>query len=122
MAKQIRIPTFTDDRGSLSVIENELGFAIRRVFYIYNAEKTRGGHGHKKAKIGMIALNGHVRVHGQSSKATFDFTLEEPGECLMLEPQDWHEMDLSPGSILLVLASEPYDKNDYFFEKPRKAI
>ena len=32
----------------------------------------------------------------------------------MLELEDWHTMDkFSPGCVLLVFASEPYDVGDY---------
>jgi len=120
MAKVIPIRTFRDERGSLSVIEKEIGFPIRRVFYIFDVKKPRGGHGHKRSKTALIALNGQVIVPGQSPRENFSFTLSSPDQCLLLDVEDWHEMIFSPESILLVLASEEYSADDYFYEKYRK--
>ena len=56
MSKLINIPTFTDKRGALSVIEKIKNFKINRVYYIYNFPKTtRGMHAHKK-KCSIINL------------------------------------------------------------------
>jgi hypothetical protein len=43
-----------------------------------------------------------------------DFILDKPDLCLILNPEDWHTMhDFSEEAILLVLASEYFDSNDY---------
>jgi hypothetical protein len=43
-----------------------------------------------------------------------DFVLNNPTLCLILNPEDWHTMyDFSKDAILLVLASEYFDPNDY---------
>ena len=45
------------------------------------------------------------------------FHLNKPSECVLLEPSDWHKMyDFSDNAILMVLASEKFDKEDYIFE------
>jgi hypothetical protein len=119
MPKLITVKTHTDSRGSLSVVQKEIGFPIKRVFYIYNVNETRGGHGHKRTKTALIALNGSVVVSGQSPKEDFSFTLKSPDQVLLLEVEDWHVMSFGPGSILLVLASEEYQADDYFYEKYR---
>lgn len=46
------------------------------------------------------------------------FILDSPDKALILECQDWHIMDnFSEDCILLVLASEYYDKNDYVYDE-----
>jgi len=120
MAKQIPIKTFRDDRGSLAVIERELGFPVRRVFYLFDVKKPRGGHGHLRSKTALIALNGQVIVEGQTPEKDFSFTLSSPDQCLLLNVEDWHEVIFSPGAILLVLASEEYGHDDYFYKKYRE--
>lgn len=119
MPKLIKARTFTDHRGSLSVIERELGFPVRRVFYIYGVHKKRGGHGHKKTKTALIAAHGQVVVRGQAPDSDFAFELRSPDQVLVLEVEDWHEMEFSPGAVLLVLASEEFSPDDYFYEKYR---
>jgi hypothetical protein len=120
MARIVTVKTMKDGRGSLSVVEREAGFAIRRVFYIYEVKSQRGGHGHIRTKTALIALFGTITVSGQTPKEDFSFDLNSPDHCLLLEVEDWHEMRFSPGAILLVLASEPYSADDYFYEKYRQ--
>ena len=48
MAHIIHLKTFSEKRGNLSVIENEIPFDIKRIFYIYGVDDSvRGGHRHK---------------------------------------------------------------------------
>jgi hypothetical protein len=119
MPKLLLLPSFQDSRGSLTVIEKELSFSIERVFYIYDVTAKRGGHGHKHNKLAFVSLNGEVTVTGQSPDNDFCYVLNSPSQCLLLNPEDWHEMSFTKGSILLVLASHRYDKDDYFYEPYR---
>ena len=118
MASLIELPTFTDTRGSLTVIEKILPFAIKRVYYLYNITKARGGHKHKKTFQALIAVHGSCQIYVENSLGKKNFVLKEPKDCLILNPDDWHTMDgFSKGSVLLVLASQIYNKNDYIMEK-----
>lgn len=119
MPQLISLTTHSDDRGKLTVIEKDLNFEIARVFYIYDSNQVRGGHGHFKTKMALIAISGRIEVSGQSPTVDFKYDLISPSQALLLDPQDWHEMKLSEGSILLVLASHPYLKEDYFFKRYR---
>lgn len=119
MADLIHLQTFKDERGNLSVIERDLGFSIRRVFYIYGVTQKRGGHGHRKTHLGLIAVHGTIEVHGQSPKSDFHYQLNDPSQALLLAPEDWHEMEFGKESVLLALASEEYDPEDYFYKKYR---
>ncbi|HEU5166441.1 MAG TPA: FdtA/QdtA family cupin domain-containing protein [Chitinophagaceae bacterium] len=118
MAELIRLKTFTDQRGSLSVIEKEIPFPIRRVFYIYNVDDSvRGGHRHKKTIQAAICVNGSCRIYNNNNQRAEYFELNSPDKCLILQPEDWHQMDqFTKGSVLLVMASELFDSNDYIFE------
>jgi dTDP-4-dehydrorhamnose 3,5-epimerase-like enzyme len=43
--------------------------------------------------------------------------LEKPDHVLIIEPEDWHVMrNFSKDAVLIVLASESYDPDDYIFE------
>ena len=38
-------------------------------------------------------------------------------KCLILKPEDWHQMkEFTEDTILMVFASENYDAEDYIFE------
>lgn len=119
MPKLIPLKTFRDERGSLSVIEREVGFPIRRVFYIYDVTKVRGGHRHKRTLSALVAVHGTVVVSGQSETEDFSFTLNSPSQCLLLAAEDWHDMHFEKDAVLLALASTEYMADDYIFEKYR---
>lgn len=119
MAQIITLPTIKDERGSLTVIEKILPFSIKRVFYIYDVNSPRGGHAHKKCLMALIALKGVCQVFVDNGEKEEQFILSSPSECLLLDPQDWHTMEFKEGAILLVLASEYYDKEDYVFVRKR---
>ncbi len=116
MAYKIKIPTHTDLRGKLTVIDKLLPFEVKRVFMIYDVTSERGGHRHVQCTQALIALNGEVSVYCHNGKTKETFVLTAPSEALIVPPEDWHTMTFSPGAILMSLASHHYDKNDYVHE------
>ena len=119
MAYIIDLKTFTDERGNLTVIENILPFKIKRVFYIYGVDRSaRGGHRHHKTIQAAICIKGKCKIYNNDGKENEVFSLEKPSQCLILEQRDWHEMfEFTKNAILMVLASENFDKDDYIFER-----
>jgi hypothetical protein len=118
MAYIIDLETHTDSRGNLTVIEDILPFAIKRVFYIYGVDKSeRGGHRHLKTIQAAVCIQGECKIFTNNEKIQQVFHLNKPSRCVLLEPVDWHKMfDFSDNAILMVLASEKFDKEDYIFE------
>jgi len=119
MAYLIDLKTHTDERGNLTVIENILPFRIERIFYIYGVDKSvRGGHRHHKTIQAAVCIQGECKIFNTDGKITQVFHLNKPSKCVLLEPVDWHKMyDFSKDAILMVLASEKFDEQDYIFEK-----
>jgi hypothetical protein len=110
-----------DDRGSLSVVESykDIPFEIKRVFYIYDINKnlSRGSHRHKKTRMALICMNGSCVVSNNNGKEKNDFFLNSPTQCLILEPEDFHTMhSFDDNSIIMTIASEYYDPDDYIYE------
>ena len=62
MAHIIDLPTFEDERGSLTVIEKLLPFDIKRFYCIYDVTDQRGGHRHKKTIQALISLGGCCEI------------------------------------------------------------
>jgi dTDP-4-dehydrorhamnose 3,5-epimerase-like enzyme len=118
MAYLIDLKTHTDNRGNLTVIENVLPFRIERVFYIYGVDKSvRGGHRHHKTIQAAVCIQGECKIFNNDGKNKQVFHLDRPSKCVLLESADWHKMyDFSEDAILMVLASETFDQNDYIFE------
>jgi dTDP-4-dehydrorhamnose 3,5-epimerase-like enzyme len=119
MAHLINLKTFCDQRGNLTVIEKVIPFEIKRIFYIYGVDSSvRGKHRHKKTIQAAICLQGTCTIWNNDRKKKEEFILDSPDKCLILEPADWHKMyNFSPDAILMVLASEYFDANDYIFEE-----
>ena len=119
MAYLIQLTTHSDKRGNLTVIEDEIPFEIKRIFYIYGVDHSvRGGHRHHQTRQAAICIKGSCTIFNNDGESTQEFQLDNPSKCLILEPQDWHQMyNFSEDAILMVLASEYFDANDYIYEK-----
>jgi dTDP-4-dehydrorhamnose 3,5-epimerase-like enzyme len=118
MAKIIELPTHSDERGSLTVIEKCLPFEIKRLYYIYDAVGKRGGHKHQKTCQALISVKGSCDIFVDDGNVKNTYILDKPNKCLLLNPEDWHSMlNFTSDCVLLVLASEYFDKNDYIEEE-----
>jgi dTDP-4-dehydrorhamnose 3,5-epimerase-like enzyme len=77
-----------------------------------------GRHGHREKYEIMIPLSGKVNVILHSEGACGEEILNNRTKGLLIPPGVWHELYLENGSILLVLSSSLYDRNDYFYALP----
>ncbi|MBE9585141.1 FdtA/QdtA family cupin domain-containing protein [Mucilaginibacter sp. JRF] len=118
MAHLLHVDTFTDDRGSLSVLDEVIPFPIKRLFYIYGVDNSsRGGHRHHTTRQAAICIKGSCTIRNHDGHKTEEFEMDSPSKCLILEPEDWHVMtNFSSDAILLVLASTRFDPHDYIFD------
>lgn len=110
----LNLPTFTDPRGSLTVLEGALPFTAVRTYWIYGADgQTRGGHRHSHTRQALVAVSGTVSIYMNDGVTAETVELTHPGQCLLVEPKDWHTMTFGPSSTLLVMSSHPYDRSEY---------
>lgn len=117
--KMLDFPQLGDERGELIVVEGgiEIPFDIKRVFYICGTKKgvVRGQHANKKTEFILINVAGSSKVRvqdGSGNEATF--VLNKPNTGIYLPKMVWKDMfDFSEDSVLLCLASEHYDANEY---------
>ncbi len=110
-----------NERGSLVAIEgdNDLPFSIRRVYYIYGVrpDVLRGAHAHKDLKQLLVAVSGSVTVLCDDGERKQEYILNRPDQGLLIEGLIWREMkNFTPDCVLLVLASKPYNRNDYIYD------
>ena len=111
---QLMLPTFTDLRGSLTVLDGTLPFVPVRTYWIYGADgQTRGGHRHQYTRQALVALAGTVTIYMNDGVTCENVVLNKPGQCLLVEPKDWHTMTFGTGSVLLIMSSHPYDRSEY---------
>lgn len=122
LSDQIEILDFSDlgdERGNLVVIEGngwDIPFEIKRVFYIYgsDAEVVRGRHANRKTEFVMVNVSGKSKVKVDNGYEQRVIELDKPRMGLYLPTMVWKDMyDFSSDSILLVLASEHYDAEEY---------
>ncbi len=110
----LRLPTFTESRGSLTVLQDALPFDVARSYWIYGADgQTRGGHRHRNTRQALIAMSGTVSIYMNDGVSNEIVTLAHPDQCLLVDPKDWHTMTFGPGSVLLVMSSHRYDPSEY---------
>lgn len=115
--KLITLPTMSDARGNLTVMDRVLPFEVQRSFWIYGAGgHRRGGHRHHVTSQALVAIAGTVNIFMDDGLSAEVISLSSPDKCLIVEPKDWHYMDFTLGSVLMVFASHGYDKNDYIDE------
>ncbi len=110
----LNLPTFTDQRGSLTVMQHSLPFDVVRTYWIYGADdQVRGGHRHTYTRQALVAMSGTVSIYMNDGVTAKNVELDHPSKCLLVEPKDWHTMTFGPGSVLLVMSSHPYDRSEY---------
>ena len=112
------IPYFVDSRGAINILEiqRELPFECKRIFYTYSVPEgsVRGEHAHKQCEQFLISIRGEVGVSVDDGVVRDEFLLDTPSKGLWLPAGCWGEQfGHSSDSILLVLASLPYDNADY---------
>ncbi len=107
-----------DERGNLIALEEliDVPFKIKRVYYMYDTIPgvVRGKHAHKTLEQILICIHGSCRIHLDNGKERTEILLERPYEGLYLSSNMWREMyDFSNDAVLMVLASELYNEDDY---------
>ena len=115
----VSLPKITDHRGNLTFIEglNHIPFEIKRVYYLYDVPggAVRGGHAHKKLQQLIIAIAGSFDVVLDDGDTRKTISLNRSYQGILIPNMTWRELEnFSSGSVCLVLASEPYDEDDYY--------
>jgi len=113
-------PTYSDAKGSLSVLEGaDIPFVIRRIYYIHDVPvgAVRGEHGHRQLEQIILCLSGVVEVMICDGIKQEFFTLADPSTLLYVPSGRWRSVKFKEaGSVLCVLASRPFDKSDYIYD------
>jgi uncharacterized protein YjlB len=105
-------------RGSLCVAEvrRHLEFEIQRVYWVFGIPPggERAHHGHREQHELLVAARGSFVVDCDDGDVRAVYTLSSPDTALMLPPMVFHRLrDFSADALCLVLASGPYDADEY---------
>ena len=115
----VELPRIADPRGNLTFVEgsNHVPFDIARVYYLYDVPggESRGGHAHQQLEQLIVAASGSLDVVVDDGETTERFFLNRSYYGLYVPRMVWRELDnFSSGSVCLVLASRPYEEEDYY--------
>lgn len=113
-----KLPQISDIKGELTFGEynKHLPFIPIRYFVIYGVptKEVRGEHMHKTLHEFLVCLKGSVNILLDNGKVQEEIILNNPHIGIHIPPNIWTvQYKYSPDAILLVLASEIYDPDDY---------
>jgi UDP-2-acetamido-3-amino-2,3-dideoxy-glucuronate N-acetyltransferase len=105
-------------RGNLTALEftQDLPFAPQRIFMTYGipSQSTRGEHAHLLCEQFLVCVHGECHVLVDDGENREEFCLNHPAHGLLVPPMVWAQEHLhSSDSVLMVLASHPYEPSDY---------
>ena len=109
---------YKDKRGSLVALESmkNIPFEIKRVYYMADLDSNspRGFHAHKELKQIAFCLSGNCRFVFDNGIIKEECELRSDSIAIIIPEMIWHEMhDFSKDCILVVLASDHYNEDDY---------
>ena len=118
----IQLNRADDLRGSLVAadFDTALPFTPRRFFTVYDVPSTdvRGAHAHRRCHQVLICVQGSVRAVADDGQRRQEFLLDRPDVGLHMPPMTWGtQYRYSADAVLLVLASDPYDPEDYIRDR-----
>ena len=107
-----------DERGQLIALENNknIPFEIKRVYYLTQTREdvARGFHAHKELMQVAVCISGRCLMKLDDGISQEEVWLDSPVKAILIRKMIWREMHhFSPDCVLLVLASELYDEQDY---------
>lgn len=117
-AKIYQMPLSEDMRGLLTFgqVGQHLPFTPKRYFLVYDvpSKEVRGEHAHKTLHQFLICLRGSCSVALDDGKVRDEIVLDSPTMGLHIPPMVWGvQYKYSADAMLLVLASEVYEAEDY---------
>ena len=117
-SKFINIPGSIDHRGKLNFLEFDklLNFPVKRIYYISAVPNkiTRGFHAHLELQQCFICISGSCEISIENRYEKLDFILDDNSKGFIMPPLTWRTFrNMTPETILLVLASTNYNHDDY---------
>lgn len=115
----VDVPTFTDERGAISVLDKELPFQVRRVFWLHHIKdgKDRGAHALLDSSEIMVAVHGSFIVDLDDTVNKTSVLLDDPSKGLVIKPGIWFRThSYKDEGVSLILAEEEYARDKYTYD------
>jgi len=121
-ASIIQYPVVEDARGDLGFLDmgEHIPFTVRRAFYITDIPPftARGGHAHCEHEELLLVIKGSITVKLDDGRELQEFVLEASRGALYVPKMTWLEFSShSVETTCLVLASNPYNEDDYIRDR-----
>lgn len=112
------LPLVMDMRGNLSFAEygQYLPFMPKRYFLVFDVanREIRGEHAHRSLHQFLVCIKGACALVADDGQNSQEITLDRPNIGVHLPPMVWGiQYKYSTDAVLLVLASDVYDADDY---------
>ncbi|MBX3099088.1 MAG: WxcM-like domain-containing protein [Salinibacterium sp.] len=120
-ARLVQLKRIDSENGSLVVGElpMQLPFVTRRIFTLFDIPEgeVRGTHAHRQCEQFLICMTGSVSAIVDDGAHKAEVLLDDPALGLYMPALTWGtQYKYSADAVLLVLASDPYDADDYIHE------
>jgi hypothetical protein len=107
--------------GGLDVLELPVAvpFPVHRLYWLRDTPsgQDRGLHAHRTLRQLLVIVTGSVTVDVDDGFTVKRHVLDEASPTLIIEPIRWRVLsDFEPGTLVMVLASDPYDPDDYIHD------
>ncbi len=115
----VDVPTFTDERGAISVLDKELPFQVKRVFWLHHIQegKARGAHALLDSSEIMVAVHGSFIVDLDDTINKTSVFLDDPSKGLIIRPGVWFRThSYKEDGVSLILAEEEYARDKYTYD------
>lgn len=112
----IDVPTFTDERGAISVMDRQLPFQVKRVFWLHHIKdgKDRGAHALLDSSEIIVAIHGSFIIDLDDTENKTSLFLNDPSKALMIKPGVWFRAhSYKEDGVSLILAEEEYACDKY---------
>lgn len=113
------VPTYIDERGALSVLDKDLPFQVRRVFWLHHIGegKDRGAHALLDNTEIMVAVHGSFVVELDDTENKTSILLDSPNKGLIIRPGVWFRThSYKNDGVSLILAEEEYSRKKYTYD------
>jgi acetyltransferase-like isoleucine patch superfamily enzyme/dTDP-4-dehydrorhamnose 3,5-epimerase-like enzyme len=117
-ARLVQLDKAVDMRGALIAGETarHVPFDPQRFFVVHDVPtaEVRGAHAHRQCEQFLVCLRGSVHAIVDDGTARGECRLDDPRRGLYMPAMTWGtQYRYSEDAVLLVLASHPYDADDY---------
>ncbi|MBX9888357.1 MAG: FdtA/QdtA family cupin domain-containing protein [Flavobacteriaceae bacterium] len=102
---------------SVAEVQDNVPFEIKRVYWTYYTPQDviRGGHAHRALEQIIVAVSGTIIFNTEDKEGNKEeFILDSPDKALYIPKLVWRDIKFSHSAVLLCLASEFFEEDDYF--------